>query len=334
MIGFEENDISINAYGGTELVKRKLASIVDPKLLEQTQIICSRVRDLAPDKIRILWLHDLPNDPESIKLKDEEYRNQFHKFIFVSNWQMQQYINFLGMEPSDKFIVMESGFDPIDVDWDAKKSETIRFCYTSTPQRGLNILLPVFEQLAERFENVHLDVFSSFKIYGWDDYDKQFEALYDVARNHPKMTYHGFVPNDELHDYLKAAHVHAYPSIWQETSCRAMLEAMSAGLLCVHPNLGALPETSGGLNFMYQFDTDINKHAGVFYRELVEAYDRVQNNQDELNGYLRFIKSYVDGRYNLDKNKWRWENMISELVQMYPDSESRNLPEKMFRLSV
>lgn len=334
MIGFEENDISINANGGTELAKRKLAKIIDPALLENTQIICSRIRELQDDKIRIFWCHDLPQDPESAKLKDPEYRAQFHKFVFISNWQLQQYITALGFQPDENCIVLESGIEPADFEWEQKESETIRFCYTSTPQRGLNILLPVFEALSEKFDNIHLDVFSSFKIYGWDEYDKQFEALYDVARNHPKMTYHGFVPNDELQEYLKTAHVHAYPCIWTETSCRAMLEAMSAGLLCVHPNNGALPETSGVLNFMYQYDHDVNRHANVFYRELHEAYDRWTNHKEELVKYLRFVKSYTDGRYNISKIKWQWENMLKELNSKYATVESRALPEKMFTLSV
>ena len=60
MIGFEENEISKNANGGTELAKRKLASILDTDLLDNFQIICSRPRDLQEDKIRELILENKP----------------------------------------------------------------------------------------------------------------------------------------------------------------------------------------------------------------------------------------------------------------------------------
>mgnify|MGYP003632860012 FL=1 len=38
-MGFEENEISENANGGTEIAKRMLGDIIDPKLLEEFQII-------------------------------------------------------------------------------------------------------------------------------------------------------------------------------------------------------------------------------------------------------------------------------------------------------
>jgi hypothetical protein len=48
--------------------------------------------DIDETKIRILWQHDLPGDPESEHLKNGGH-DRFHKIVFVSNWQMQQYIN-------------------------------------------------------------------------------------------------------------------------------------------------------------------------------------------------------------------------------------------------
>jgi hypothetical protein len=90
-MGFEENEISQNANGGTEIAKRMLGDIIDPKLLEEFQIICSRQRDFDWEKIRVFWCHDLPEDPESAKFKDKEFLNSFHKFVFISDWQYQRY---------------------------------------------------------------------------------------------------------------------------------------------------------------------------------------------------------------------------------------------------
>ena len=184
----------------------------------------------------------------------------------------------------------------------------------------------MFEKLAETHSNIHLDVFSSFKIYGWDDADKQYEPLYDRIRNHPKMTYHGFVPNDQLKAHLNKSHIFAYPCIWTETSCRAMLEAMSAGLVCVHPNYGALPETSGGLNIMYQGDMeDMNNHANVFANHLNAAINFVKNNSHL--PMIRFNKTFVDSRYNITRIKSQWENMMNDLIREFPTPESRKKKE-------
>ena len=111
-MSFEENEISKNANGGTEIAKRKLASIIDPNLLDNFQIISSRVRELDFKKIRIFWAHDLPEDPESKKFKNQEFKDSFHKFVFISNWQYQRYQLVHGFPYDDKSIVLESGIEP------------------------------------------------------------------------------------------------------------------------------------------------------------------------------------------------------------------------------
>ena len=64
------------SQGGTERMFERLKKELDPKLLDKFQIICSRVRDLE-DKKRVLWLHDLWNDPENAHLKDDSSISRF-----------------------------------------------------------------------------------------------------------------------------------------------------------------------------------------------------------------------------------------------------------------
>jgi glycosyltransferase involved in cell wall biosynthesis len=330
MSGFEENEISEKAFGGTELAKRKLANLIDPELLNQFQIICSRPRELEMDKIRIFWSHDLPEDPECKKFQEDSFKENFHKFVYISNWQYSRFQLIHGFPYDSKSIVLEHGIDPASTNvFESKPKDKIRLVYTSTPQRGLEILVPVFKKLAETNPDIHLDVFSSFKIYGWEDSDTIFQPLYDEISNHPQMTYHGFVPNDELQKHLTTAHIFAYPSIWMETACRAMIEAMSAGLLCVHPNFGALSETSGGLNIMYQGDY-LNKvnHANIFAQHLSAAIDIVRKNEHEQ--MVSFNKTYVDSRFNIERVKAQWTNMLNNLLKQYPTIESRGKPKKQF----
>ena len=330
MSAFEENEISKNAFGGTEIAKRKLASLLDPNTLEDFQIICSRPREILEDKIRVFWCHDLPEDPESTKFRDPKWRDQFHKFVFISNWQYQRYQLVHGLDLSSKSIVLESGIDPAPKTvFESKGGDKIRLVYTSTPQRGLEILVPVFEKLAEIHPDIHLDVFSSFKIYGWDEADKQFEPLYDRIRDHSKMTYRGFVPNEELKAHLNESHIFAYPSIWLETSCRAMLESMSAGLVCVHPNLAALPETSGCLNVMYNIDYDDKSlHAQTFAEHLNMTINMVR--EDKHRFMTMFNKEYVDRRFNIGLVKLQWEDTLNSLRKKYPTVESRKIPPEKF----
>ena len=94
----ELDEMVKNSNGGTEQMYRGLTSRLDPELLDKFQIICSRVRWVDPDKKTILWLHDLPNDPESAHLKEQSSRDRFTKIVCVSNWQMQLYNLFHGLK--------------------------------------------------------------------------------------------------------------------------------------------------------------------------------------------------------------------------------------------
>lgn len=322
-MGFHENEITKTAFGGTELAARSLAPLIPAELLDQCQIIASRVRELDPTKIRILWLHDLPEDPESAKLRDPGFRNQFHHIVYVSNWQYSQYQRVLGIPYSVDNTVVEVGITPAPIT--EKPKDKINLIYTSTPQRGLNLLLPVFDKLSEDFPEIHLDVFSSFAIYGWPQKDAEFEPLFDICRKHPKITYHGFQPNEKLRAALNDAHIFSYPSTWAETSCRALVEAMSARLLCVHPNYGALPDTAGGMNLMYQGDTNPQVHMAAFYQALGHGINMVKTHAG-LPNHLTAIKSYVDNRFSLALASQNWTNLIKRLVAIYPTEESRKFP--------
>lgn len=325
----EENEISKNSNGGTEITKRSIGKLISDELAEPFQIIPSRVRNLEEDKIRVYWQHDLPEDPEVSQLADKNYRDKFHKFVFSSNWQMQEFVTKLGMPLDDKMVVIETPIEPLQLS--KKPIDVINLIYFSTPHRGLDLLVPVVDQITKENPNVRLDVFSSFKIYGWDDADKQFEPLYDQIRNHPNMSYHGFAPQTELNETLARAHILAYPNTWKETSCRVLIESMSAGLLCVHPNLAALPDTSGGLTSMYQYVEDRNLHANIFYENLKHAISVVQT--DEAQHYTKFVKAYADTRFNLAKIADQWKVLMKELLLKYPTVESRALPKATFSYS-
>lgn len=331
-MGFEVNEISANSKGGTELMRMGLEERLDPALLGDFQIICSRVRKIEEDKIRVYWLHDLPEDPETNHLKGSASRDRFHKLVFCGNWQYNRYRDYLGVPHNDTGIVLETAIDPIDYKLINKSKDEVRLIYTSTPQRGLELLVPVFIELCKKHDNIVLDVFSSFNIYGWSEADKPYEALFEMCRNHPKINYHGNQPNEVVREALAKAHIHAYPSIWMECNSRSVIEAMSAGLLCVHPNFAGLPDTAGGLNFMYQWDEDKTAHANRFFHSLDNAITTV--NQDELQNYLKLVKIYADSRYNWSKVSSQWNDLLQELKHRYPTAESRKLPGVMFNYKV
>ncbi len=61
----ERNEVNKDSKGGTELLQERLyGGDIPRELLEKVQIVFSRARDLDPDKKKIYYCHDLPEDPE------------------------------------------------------------------------------------------------------------------------------------------------------------------------------------------------------------------------------------------------------------------------------
>lgn len=318
-MSIEWNEYSAKSNGGTEQLARRLEATIPSDLMQDFQIFPSRVRgELDPTKIRILWLHDLPEDRESHVLANEGWK-RFHLLVFVSYWQREQYMLAYGIPPS-KCIVLQNSIVPIPQK--EKPTDRINLIYTPTPHRGLDILVPVFSELAKEFENIHLDVFSSYNLYGWNDQDKTHETLFNTIKSHPKMTYHGSKSNDEVRNALQNAHIFAYPSTWKETSCLCLMEAMSAGCICVHSDLAALPETAANWTRMYGYHEDKARHAENFGGMLRGAIELAQSASEANQMFLNGAKSYCDLFYNWEIRKTKWEILLRSMLDLPREIEN------------
>ena len=298
----------IGSQGGTEQMVAGLKQRIPSELLDKFNLICSRVREVDTSKRNILWLHDTWDDPESQHLKNKKSLDRFEKLVFVSNYQQATYN--IGLDvPYGKGVVLQNAIVPIDDH--VKPKGTINLIYHTTPHRGLELLVPVVEFLADKGLDFHLDVYSSFGIYGWPARDEPYEPIFERCRNHPKITYHGWQPNSVIREALKKAHIYAYPSIWPETSGISVIEAMSAGCNVICPSLAALPETCANFAVMYGWNEDNNQHANMFAGLLAMVIEGYW--QDHNQSRLAFQKSYFDNFYNWDFRAAQWADFLQSL---------------------
>jgi glycosyltransferase involved in cell wall biosynthesis len=315
------SEITKNARGGSELMAERLVAALPADLLKDFQIILSRGTELDPTKLRIMWFHDLAQDFQAKEiLKNDGHRN-FHKLVFVSYWQRQQFIDLYKL-PYHKTAVIQNAIAPID--GERTTSDKIRFIYHTTPHRGLRILVPVFERLCELHDNLHLDVYSSFKVYGWENRDEEFKDLFDHIKNHDKITYHGAVPNEQIREALLSADIYAYPNIWMETSALSVIEAMSAGVICIHPDLAALPETAGHWNQMYPFHEDTDTHAETFGLLTHNAIETLNSDRREsLLHRVAMARNYTNVFYDMEVRARHWQGLLESLL-----NEPRDFPKE------
>lgn len=311
----ELEEMTKNSKGGTEQMLERLKKSIDPELLDKFQIVCSRVRWVDPDKKTVLWCHDLAGDPEAAHLRDKNSRDRFAGIVCVSDWQMQQYNAYLGL-PYSESMVIHNAIEPVEIE-EKQFGEQVRLIYHTTPHRGLELVIPVFMKLYEKYGNkIHLDVYSSFSIYGWNQRDEQYKPLFDQCEKHEGITYHGYKPREEVIEALKKAHIFAFPSIWPETSCLSAIEALSAKVSIVCPNFAALPETTRPFSYMYQFSEDKTEHGNRFGYVLSGLIDRYldESKRSEIVGNLNAQKKFIDSIYNWDTRATQWTEYLKDLL--------------------
>jgi UDP-glucose:(glucosyl)LPS alpha-1,2-glucosyltransferase len=306
---------SSGSSGGTEQMGRALERRLPAELLGRFQIHLSWCQPAEPGKIQVLWCHMRHTHEAFRHLADGGWR-RFHFLVFVSHMQAQGFIEYFDI-PWSRCAVMPNAIEPVSVGEDRFEpipdGRPIRLIYTSVPNRGLVLLYHAFKEMARQRDDVELDVFSSFGLYGWPD--RKYEELFDALRRVPRVTSHGAVPNEQVRKALLESHVFAFPSILHEVSCLSLIEAMSAGLACVHPDFGSLPETAGGMTMMYHFHEDPAAHVRIFYEGLVRVVDAVRAGDPGLLSRLAAQKSYADFRYNWDSRAPQWDALLRRISQ-------------------
>ncbi len=295
-----------NSMGGTELLTMELFKRLPEEYKDYFQFIISRKYELE-DKPRLYWLHDLALDPVHSFLTEPNGISLFEKLVFVSHWQQQQFNSLLNI-PYSKGVVIKNAIDPIEYH-DKPKDGPLQLMYCSTPQRGLDVLYNALSLLDR--DDWHLHVYSSYGLYGWKENDKPFEPLFERIEEHPNMTSYGAVPYDELREAWKKMHILAYPSTWQETSCRVAMEAMSAHCAVVTSNWGALPETVGEYGYMYTYTENKQEHAVRFADELEDVMDEYWSEITQFN--LDNARQYAYTHYSWSKRISQWTYFLDNL---------------------
>ena len=270
--------------GGSELMYYTMADMMEPGWDKDINLILSFCDPnlIDPTKKNIIWQQLNTNEETVVAMADPKFIESVDYFVWVSYWVYEKYRQKFNV-PAYKSIVIRNATQPVEF----KKSSNgkLKLIYTSTPWRGLDILISAFRQLNR--DDIELDVFSSTKIYG-PNFEKQtagqFDWLFDECRNTPGVTYHGYADNETVRQYVKDAHIFAYPNTFEETSCIAAIEALTAGCQVVTSGYGALPETCGDWATYIPFGPNRELMAQRFAAVLNQTIDNYwsEDNQEHL----------------------------------------------------
>jgi glycosyltransferase involved in cell wall biosynthesis len=251
--------------GGTEVMVTALRERLGEKLDRINLQVNQPGQDKTDARPRVVWMHHNVDQNWVQWCKDGSLVDSVDRFVFVSHWQRERYLNAFSLPP-ERCVVLRHALDASEAPrlWEA--GPVRRCAYASTPFRGLSVLLDGWERLSPG--NAELHIWSSMKLYGLDD--SPYEHLYERAESLPGVIYHGIAPNPELRAALRSMHFLTYPCTFEETACLAAIEAMAAGCRVIAPSLGALAETTAGYGRIYAASRDAGGHAKTFSSVLAE----------------------------------------------------------------
>jgi tetratricopeptide (TPR) repeat protein/glycosyltransferase involved in cell wall biosynthesis len=262
------------------------------------------LRSVLSAKTRlVLWTGHAHDQPAIQALQDPTDRKAYDGFALVSEWQRQQFVRHFGLAP-ERTAVLRNGIAPAfcglfpeGTSILAKKTWPPVLVYTSTPYRGLDLLLASFPRIREAVPSTTLQIFSSMKAYQIPETEEQarFGQLYEQCRTMEGVEYLGSVSQPDLAAQLRLAAVLAYPNTYPETSCIAVLEAMAAGCTVVTSDRAALPETTAGFGRLIPIGGDRETYLQRFVESSVEVLRQAAGpEREEVENRLRDQVTHVN----------------------------------------
>ena len=302
--------------GGTELQYEYLEKYVDKFVLDQVQITTS-IPEKVPlhqSKPNILWQKNSYDQPNlSPWFSDKSNHNKYDWYVFNSHWNFEKFTQNFGL-PTEKCAIIKNGIDNIIArPLGYKKGTPIKIIHQCTPWRGLSVLLGAMQLV--RNPLITLDVYSSCEVYG-EEFSKKnestYESLYKQARALPNVNYIGYKNNGYIKHHLKEYHMFVYPSIWEETFCISLLEAMAAGLYCITTNYGALYETGAEFPMYVPYSTNYHNLARKFAYGISAAASGLST--PTIIEHCGIQRDYTNKYYNWKKQGAAWERFLKGAI--------------------
>ncbi|HEV2970349.1 MAG TPA: glycosyltransferase family 4 protein [Pirellulales bacterium] len=279
------------------------------------------IRPLLRNGARLIaWIQHAHDQPAVQPLAREEVRSAFDGFALLSDWQRGCFERTFQIDPA-RVRVLRNAVSPAflarfppGADIVAAKRRPPVLAYTSTPFRGLDILVHAFPAIRRDVRGATLRVYSSMQVYqAADESDSaQYGHLYELCRDTPGVEYIGSLAQPELAEQLREVAMLAYPNHFAETSCIAVMEAMASGCRIVTSELGALPETTAGFARLIPVGDDWLTYSDRFIDETVRTLEEFETQPGKVNDLLNRQVAYINAECTWPRRADQWEAWLAE----------------------
>ncbi len=325
------------AHGGTEYMGKKVNALVKnmPKLRNYELLIIPGVLNLDDvrfwDNPKIVWLHNTLPQVNIGVIAKYFYTNTFiqtvHYWIVPSEFAKQHLIQ-QGVQ-IERIHVIPNTVEILQNNNDKWQNvKKIQAVYSSNATRGLVNLLTVWDDLDP---SIHLNIFSEWHKTPQNDYDFNIEN-WQTKYDDPRINWYGFTSKPTLQRFLQnEAHLFLYPSMFDETFCISMVEAMSAGLKVCTANQGALSEIGKEYIDTFDWGQQMKHYINNNYTNAIHGYMRF-NKSSYLSDLKEFVKQtnksvedIKQGHFDSSKqishihNNYKWETIEQKWLNFHND---------------
>jgi len=212
--------------------------------------ISSRTTDTLRLPVRAGKIYVMIHDVWLLSDRYQLYMDKVDKFCVLSQWHWDFVKEYHGI-PDDKLWMTSNGIDPSRFDSIQVERDPYRLIYSSSPDRGLDTLLYLFDYIKAEVPQANLHIF-----YGFDNWEKSARMRnnpHDLDRiqqlkeamNKPGIHYHGRVGQKQLALEFSKSSVLSYPGDFEESFCITAVEAQQAGCVVLASNYAGLRTTIG-----------------------------------------------------------------------------------------
>ncbi|HLH97394.1 MAG TPA: glycosyltransferase family 4 protein [Xanthobacteraceae bacterium] len=266
----------------------------------------------------VLWAHHAHDQPAMAALNHLGERKRWAGFAFVSCWQRDCYERQFSIRP-EKIKVLRNAVSPAFANvsqaqpWFITGASPTLF-YTSTPFRGLDVLIKAFPAIRNAVPGTRLRVYSSMAVYQVVPANDPFHDLYRQCQSMDGVEYVASIGQSRLAGELATAAALAYPSTFAETSCIAVLEAMAVGASIFTTRLGALPETTNGLAELLEAQSNVDSLAEGFATMTADALSEMQRNPSRAALRREERIRFIHDNYLWPSRAREWSLWLSQLA--------------------
>ena len=204
-------------------------------------------------KVKILYNHDATyGDEDSPMFPTESMVSQMDALFVLSDWHKRSFIQQYPHIPEEKFIETRNGIDIQRFNFGLQgitQKDMKRCFYSSSADRGLEVLLKIWPRIREIDPELELHIF-----YGMETWQKSIEMSGDQSSiermnniltgcQQPGIIYRGRMGQRALAREMMMSNLWLYPTWFGETACITGMETLASLSVPITTPMAALTET-------------------------------------------------------------------------------------------